>query len=80
MVNVLHRLSKPALINDVDAFTVEHGLEDCRDVFRRGALLAQNPNGYEDIEELTQEDRAAFKFEKEHKWHHPSKLYFIRQF
>jgi 1,2-phenylacetyl-CoA epoxidase PaaB subunit len=76
MVNVLHGVPKHALLDSVDVFVREHGLEESVDVFRRGALLAQRPHDYDSIAELTQEDKAAIKYEADHKWKHPFPLYF----
>jgi hypothetical protein len=74
--NVLAHQSKEELFADVDSFVTSHGLEDYQEVFRKGALVAQNPAAYKDIPELTDDDRATLEHELTHKWSHPFPLYF----
>jgi hypothetical protein len=44
-------------MRQVEEFTREKGLEDRTEVFKKGALIAQNPKGFETIEELAEEDK-----------------------
>lgn len=41
----------------------------------KGALVAQNPAGIDDITELNDEDRRILREEVTHKWKHPRILY-----
>ena len=75
-LNPLVGRSKETVIAEVDEFCRANGLDDDRDVFRKGALVAQNPNGFDSIEELTSEDVAALHHSATHKWAHTRKLYF----
>lgn len=50
----------------VTAFCKEHDLEDKTSVFRKGSLLAQHPESFEDIEELDEEDKITIREEKTH--------------
>lgn len=75
-VNALAGIPKDALLQNVDAFTRQHELEDYADVFRRGALVAQKPRGFETLEELSQDDKATLQSELEHKWSQTGALYF----
>ena len=62
----------------VEVFTQERGLTDHVEIFRKGALVAQDPSAYEDIsgpEALTEEEKAALVKEVEHKWRLPTKLF-----
>jgi hypothetical protein len=74
-VNVLAHLSKNDLISDVDHFIADKGLEDYRENLIKGAILAQNPTQFEDIEELSAEDKEAIAYEHAHRWRHPVALY-----
>jgi hypothetical protein len=59
-------------------FTREKGLSDHVEIFRKGALVAQDPNAYEEIsgaEALNEEEKAALLKEVEHKWRLPMKLF-----
>ena len=41
----------------VEKFCQEHGFEEDVELFKKGALVAQNPKTYEEIPELEEEDR-----------------------
>ncbi|KAF1364051.1 hypothetical protein EJ07DRAFT_162566 [Lizonia empirigonia] len=82
--NVLHKraVSNPligvpyeTLMRDVEDFAREHDLEDIIDHLKKGALVAQDPNGFDNIEMLVEEDKQNLRFEKQHKWKHPLQLY-----
>lgn len=55
--NILHGQPKEQVISEVDAFCDKFGLQADREVFRKGALLAQRPHEYQMIEELSQSDK-----------------------
>lgn len=74
--NPLTGIPKIALLNDVERYAEEHELQDALPYLRKGALVAQNPDAFEDIEELDDEDRQALRKEKAHRWAHPKTLYF----
>ena len=50
-------ISKTDLLTQVSNFCAESGLQDKELVFQKGALVAQNPQGFEDIAELTEDDK-----------------------
>lgn len=74
--NILARLSKEELIADVDQFVSAHGLDAHSEVFRKGALVAQQPDNWNQIAELDEEDKLAIQEEHLHKWRQPRALYF----
>lgn len=62
----------------MDQFCREKNLDDLRHLIRQGALVAQDPTGYEDItgpEALSQEDIDSLRDEVLHKWRVPKVLY-----
>jgi hypothetical protein len=59
--NVLHGQPKEQVIAEADAFCDRFGLQADREVFRKGALLAQKPHDYQFIDELSQEDKDAIE-------------------
>ena len=67
IINPLEGLSRHHLLRNVDEFVAEKGLPD-GEVFRRGALLAQDPENFENISDLTEEDKEAIRYERAHKW------------
>lgn len=50
-------------------------MTDQIDLLKRGALVAQNPTGYENISALSSDEKDALRIEVTKKWHHPWKLY-----
>lgn len=78
--NPLLVYSHSELMADVDAFTEKYGLNEHRDSFRKGALVAQasnRPDGFETIAELTEEEKAVLRKEITHRWDQPFMLYFL---
>jgi hypothetical protein len=74
--NPLVGIPKAQLFDDVDNFADEYGLNDIRDLLRKGALVAQNPLGISRIAELDDADREALTVEVTRRWKHPKMLYF----
>lgn len=69
-------IPKEQLFQDVDVFATENQLTDIIPLLRKGALVAQNPLGYDTIEELDESDRAVLREERTYRWRHPRILYF----
>ncbi len=76
IVNPLGGISKSQLFSDVAVFCQSYGLDDKLSTFEKGALVAQNPDDIDNIEELTEEDRYHLRREVTHKWHLTKALYF----
>ena len=76
LVNVLHGQTKDELYANVDHFVHHYGLDDKLEVFRKGALVAQHPHNYQQMPELSAEDKASLTYEKAHKWSNPWMLYY----
>ena len=47
------------------------------EIFVKGPLVAQRPHDFENIPDLTEEDKATLRFENTHKWKQPFTLYFL---
>lgn len=65
--NALHGIPKEQLLLEADEFCTRWGLEDHRETFRKGALLAQRPNEWMGIDELDGGEKAAVEFKHKHK-------------
>jgi hypothetical protein len=74
--NPLAHIPKAQLLADVDAFAQENNLTDKVELLRKGALVAQNPAGFESLAELNEAEKAVLLREKTHKWDQPRALYF----
>lgn len=90
--NPLYGLSRETLYKMADDFCVEHDFTEKQDLFRRASVLAQNPNDFESLAELTDDDKHWIRREttREYptqafmlrelmrdKWSHPWQLYYL---
>ncbi|KAH6996798.1 hypothetical protein EDB80DRAFT_813564, partial [Ilyonectria destructans] len=76
--NPLLGIPRGRLMAQVDEFCREKGLDEYRPVIRKGALVAQDPTGYEDItgeEALDEIEIESLRDEVLHKWRVPNVLY-----
>ncbi|KAK1724288.1 hypothetical protein CaCOL14_012771 [Colletotrichum acutatum] len=74
--NPLEGIPREQLKIDARLFAIGLGLQNEIAYFEKGALAAQTPKAYEDIPELTEDDRVVLRNEIEHRWRHPKALYF----
>jgi hypothetical protein len=68
-------IPKDQLINDVRNFAKEHSLEEVESLLIKGALFAQSPLLFEEIEELEEADRLAIREEFSDRFKLPRMLY-----
>ncbi|OLN87421.1 putative metabolite transport protein YwtG [Colletotrichum chlorophyti] len=76
--NPLEGIGYTQLMSDVEEFCQKYGLQEEVALFRKGALVAQDPANYESIggsEALTEAEIQALRDEVEHKWRMPKKLF-----
>ena len=73
--NPLEGIPRDQLLRDAEAFAKTHGLEEYTDEFKKGALVAQDPLGFESIDMLTEEDKMELRLERTHRWNQPKTLY-----
>ena len=68
------------VLDDVDAFVEDKGLQDERETFRKGALLARvshRVDGFESVKQLSEEEKDLLRHETSHRWSQPFMLYFL---
>ena len=78
--NPLAGKSEEDVLDDVDIFIEENGLQHEKEAFRKGALLArvsQRLNGFENVDAISEDEKAALRHEIEHRWSQPFMLYFL---
>ncbi|KAK3346139.1 hypothetical protein B0T25DRAFT_269935 [Lasiosphaeria hispida] len=76
--NPLKEIPYHDLMRRVELFAEEKGLNEHVALLRKGALVAQNPDGAHDIggpEALSEEEKAVLTKEVEHKWRLPARLF-----
>lgn len=77
LANPLSGLSRGQLMDDGAEFARTHGLGDLEDLFRKGALAAQDPLAFDSISEFTDTEKAIFRREFTHRWDQPGTLYYL---
>lgn len=78
--NPLAGMSQGEVLRDVDEFVESKGLQEHRDAFHKGALLArvtQRSDGFEYIDALSEEEKAILRKETTSRWSQPFMLYFL---
>ncbi|KAH9013142.1 MFS sugar transporter [Lactarius pseudohatsudake] len=58
-------------------FARTHGLGHLEEVFKKGALAAQDPLAFENVPYFTEDDKNIFRRELTHRWDHPGTLYYL---
>ncbi|KAI5269337.1 hypothetical protein E4T47_07141 [Aureobasidium subglaciale] len=74
--NPLRRTNKEQTVLDARTFAESHGMAEDAALFGRAALVARDPQRFETIPDLTEEERAALIYERDHKWHGPKMLWY----
>lgn len=75
--NPLAGIPKYKLFEDVEKFCRDYDMMDKVETFKKGALIAQAPTKFREIQELSDEDIAVIAHEKAHKWDQPFMLYWL---
>lgn len=74
--NPLARVPKDRLLREVEEYAQSYDLNDILPELKKGALAAQRPGDFDNIEELTAEERQCLREEVTHRWKHPWALYY----
>ncbi|KAL0956130.1 hypothetical protein HGRIS_002296 [Hohenbuehelia grisea] len=77
LANPLAGIPHDQLMDDAEAFAKKHGLGELSHVFRKAALVAQDPLGFESLEQLDEDDKACLRREITHRWDQPKMLYYL---
>lgn len=72
--NPLVGISREELMADVENFAEQHQLTEHRALLRKGALIAQNPADFENMDELGEDDKITLREEIDRRWKHPKAL------
>lgn len=74
--NPLKRVSKEQAVLDARAFAESHDLAEHADLFGRAALVARAPDHFADVTQLSEDEQAALRYERDHKWNGPFMLWY----
>ncbi|KAH9018016.1 MFS sugar transporter [Lactarius pseudohatsudake] len=77
LANPLEGLSHEELMASGVEFARTHGLGHLEEVFKKGALAAQDPLAFENVPYFTEDDKNIFRRELTHRWDHPGTLYYL---
>lgn len=69
-------IPRNTLFKNVEDFAHSSNLTDIIPLLKKGALVAQDPSGFEHIDELDEADKDALRNEVRYKWRQPRALYF----
>lgn len=75
LANPLAGIPQDQLMSDGVAFARAHGLDHLEKEFAKGALIAQDPLAFENLDELTEEEKVMLRREQTHRWDQPKDLY-----
>ena len=73
--NPLAGIPRETLFRNVEKFANDSNLTDIIPLLKKGALVAQDPPAFEQIDELDQSEKDALRNEVLHKWRQPRSLY-----
>ncbi|KAG5988009.1 hypothetical protein E4U43_004857, partial [Claviceps pusilla] len=75
-LKIVQRRSEEEAVRDAHAFADAHGMPDHVELFGRAALVARDPERFEMVSALHEDERAALIYERDHKWHGPFMLWY----
>lgn len=62
-------------MRDVELFCDEKGMTDKVDLLKKGAMIAADPGNFENLDALSEEEKDWLRYEADHRWKHPLRLY-----
>ncbi|KAI7583699.1 hypothetical protein D0869_03323 [Hortaea werneckii] len=74
--NPLKSASKEQVVYDAEAFARDNGMPEHAELFGRAALVARDPEKFDQVTELSDDERKALAYEHTHKWHGPTMLWY----
>ena len=74
--NPLTRQSKAECVSAAERWAATHGLDEHAALFGKAALIARDPERFEMLTDLTQEERDALIYERDHKWFGPTMMWY----
>ena len=77
LANPLAGLLLEELLDRGESYARENDMEDLVEDFRRAAVLAQDPMGFDRHKMFSEEEKAVLREEYTNKWKQPWELYFM---
>ncbi|ORY35929.1 putative sugar transporter [Naematelia encephala] len=76
VTNPLQSQDREKVVEDAYTFADNHNLAQYRELFGRAALVARDNKDFESMSELSEEEKTALLYERDHKWHGPFMLWY----
>lgn len=70
------RQSAEQTVAEARAFAESEGMEEHAALFGRAALVARDPHRFEMLPDLDEKERSSLAYERDHKWHGPTMLWY----
>ncbi|KAI0949652.1 hypothetical protein AcW1_009196 [Taiwanofungus camphoratus] len=77
LANPLEGIPHEKLMDDAATFANSYGLGHLTELFKKGALVAQDPTAFETLPFLDDADKEVLRREVTHKWRQPAQLYYL---
>jgi hypothetical protein len=74
--NPLTRQTKAECVAAAEAWAAKNGMEEHAALFGKAALVARDPDRFEMLTDITDEDKNALIYERDHKWNGPVMLWY----
>ncbi|KAM0707090.1 hypothetical protein Q7P35_006421 [Cladosporium inversicolor] len=74
--NPLQRKSPQQVVADARQFAEENDMAEHAELFGNAALVARDQSRFEELGSLSEPERAALIYERDHKWHGPKMLWY----
>nr|AXS58685.1 ITR1 myoinositol transporter-like protein homeolog f [Epichloe coenophiala] len=74
--NPLKRRSEEEAVREALGFAEAHGMPEHAELFGKAALVARDPERFEMVSALDDDERSALMYERDHKWHGPFMLWY----
>jgi sugar porter (SP) family MFS transporter len=74
--NPLQNISKEQAVADARLFAEQNEMAEHAALFGRAALVARDPEQFEMVTDLDETERSALIYERDHKWHGPTMLWY----
>jgi hypothetical protein len=74
--NPLTRQTKAECVAAAEAWAVKNGMEEHATLFGKAALVARDPDRFEMLTDITDEEKNHLIYERDHKWNGPTMLWY----
>jgi hypothetical protein len=74
--NPLTRQTKAECVSAAESWAAKHGMQEHATLFGKAALVARDPDRFEMLTDITDEEKNQLIYERDHKWNGPTMLWY----